>query len=161
MMTMYLQEWDTWILMRMFARIMMISMFSSPTRKCIDRANDILLSGFSQKYQIGNFDIMANFVFPLICMPLYYLNHVMLVNVYLEINRYKRITFQGHKLYWRFSFVTVQVKGSWQYWHSCIVESLWKPPMSAKDEADVTLRAKTHMSSWRYITYWLVKWDHL
>ena len=38
----------------------------------------------------------------------------------------KGITFQVCRLYWSFKFWMVQGKGSWQYWHSCIVERSWK-----------------------------------
>ena len=35
-------------------------------------------------------------------------------------------TFQGYKLYCPNQFIMAHQKQSWQHWHSCIVESLWK-----------------------------------
>ena len=73
-------------------------------------------------YKIGNIGIIANFVLPYICSFLPYLQHMMLVNMQLDISGYNRITFQGCRLHWYSSFLMAQ-NGSWQYWHSCIVES--------------------------------------
>ena len=39
----------------------------------------------------------------------------------------KRITFEDCKLHCCYSLLMSQLKQSWQYWHSCIVEILWKP----------------------------------
>ena len=50
----------------------------------------------------------------------------MLVNVTLDITGYKQIIFQDWRLRWSFPFLKTQLKRSWQYWHPCIVESLWK-----------------------------------
>ena len=37
-----------------------------------------------------------------------------------------RIAFQGCRLHWSDSFLMAQLKQSWQYWHSCTGESLWR-----------------------------------
>ena len=50
-----------------------------------------------------------------------------LVNPKLDISRSKRITFEDYKIHCSCSFLMAQLKQSWQYWHSCIAESLWKP----------------------------------
>ena len=42
----------------------------------------------------------------------------------LNIGGYHRNPFQGYSLHWSSSFIMTQLKQSWQYWHSCIVESL-------------------------------------
>ena len=58
---------------------------------------------------------------------LLYLPHMMPVNVKLDISEYNRITFQGFvDLMVRVPFYWHSWKRSWQYWHSCIVDSLWK-----------------------------------
>ena len=44
----------------------------------------------------------------------------------LEISGYNRIIFQGCRLHWSSSFLMAELERSWQYWHSCIAESLWK-----------------------------------
>ena len=44
----------------------------------------------------------------------------------LDISGRNRITLQGCRLYWSSSFLLVQVRQNWQYWHSCVVESLGK-----------------------------------
>ena len=75
-------------------------------------------SGFSQRHQIGKIFIIANFVFPYICSFLSYLQHMMILKVKLDIS-----TCNFH---WFISFLIVQIKWSWQYWHSCIAKSLWK-----------------------------------
>ena len=59
-----------------------------------------------------NISINANFVFPYTCSFLLYLYQIMLVNVELDINRYKRITFQGCRFNWSFSFLMTQLKRS-------------------------------------------------
>ena len=52
-------------------------------------------SDFSQMHKIGKIDIIANFVFSYICSFFLYLQRMMLVNMKLDINGCKRITFQG------------------------------------------------------------------
>ena len=54
----------------------------------------LLNSTFSQTHKVGNNGINANFVLPYICSFLHYLDHVMLVNVTLDISGYKQIIFQ-------------------------------------------------------------------
>ena len=44
--------------------------------------------------------IIANFVLPYIRSFLFYLHRMMLLNVKLDVNWYKRITFQGCRLQW-------------------------------------------------------------
>ena len=83
-------------------------------------------SGFSQTHKIGNIDIIANFTFPYICSFLLYLQHMMLINVILDIRGCNRSTFEGCRLYWSSSFLKAWLKQNWQYCHSCVVESLWK-----------------------------------
>ena len=46
--------------------------------------------------------------------------------VNLDASGYKRVIFQGCILHWSSSFLMAQLKQSWQYWHSCIAERLWK-----------------------------------
>ena len=65
---------------------------------------------------------IAKFLFPYSFLP--YLQHMMLVNVRLDISWHKRIIFQGYKLYWSSSFLMTQLKLSWQYGYDCIVENL-------------------------------------
>ena len=56
----------------------------------------------------------------------FFIHTIFFVNVKLYVNRYKRIIFQRCKLHWSHSFLMAQLKQSWQYWHSCVTESLWK-----------------------------------
>ena len=83
-------------------------------------------SGFSQTHKIGNIGIIANFEFPYVCSFLLSLQYMILVNMKVDISACNRIKFQGCKLHWSNSFLMAQLKWTWQYWHSCIVESLWK-----------------------------------
>ena len=86
-------------------------------------------SGFSQTHKIGNIGIIAKFEFPYFCSFLLSLQHMILVNMKVDISACNRIKFQGCKLcklHWSSSFLMAQLKWSWQYWHFCIVESLWK-----------------------------------
>ena len=55
---------------------------------------------FTNTHRIGNIGILANFLFRYICSFLLYFHIMMLVNVKLDINWHKRITFQGCKLHW-------------------------------------------------------------
>ena len=74
-------------------------------------ARTYVQSGFSQTHKIGNITIFANFVFPYICSFLLYLQHMMLVNMKLDISWCNRITFQGCKLYWfLFNALMAQIK---------------------------------------------------
>ena len=73
-------------------------------------------------HKIGNFSIIANFVFPFVCSFLLYLYHMIIVNVKLDVDM--RIIFQDCRLHWSSSFSMAQLKRSWHYWHSCI-EGLW------------------------------------
>ena len=57
---------------------------------------------------------------------LLYLHHMMLINIKLDISGCIRITFQGCRHHCASSFLMAQLKRSWQYWHSCLAESLWK-----------------------------------
>ena len=50
--------------------------------------------------EVGNNAINANFIFPRICSLLLNFDHMMLVNMKLDVNGFKRITFQGYKLHW-------------------------------------------------------------
>ena len=84
-------------------------------------------SGFSQTHKIGNIGIIANFVFPEIRGFLLYLQYLLLVNIKLDIIGCKRIKFEYYILDYSCSFLMAQLKQSWQYWHSCTAESLWKP----------------------------------
>ena len=77
-------------------------------------------------YEYITIGIIANFVVPDSWSFLFYLQHMMLVNMKLDISRSNRITFQGSWLHWSIYFLIVQPKWSWQYWHSYIVEILWK-----------------------------------
>ena len=92
-----------------------------------------LNSRFSQTNNNGNNGNIAIYVFPYICSFLLYSNYIVLVNAKLDITGYKRITFQGWILWLYSKFQMVQLKHKWQYWHSCIAESLWKPRLSNTD----------------------------
>ena len=83
-------------------------------------------SGFSQTDKICNVGMITNFVLLYICNFLLNLQYMMLVNVKLYISGCNRITFQGCRLHWSSSFLMAQLKWSWPYWHSCIVNILWK-----------------------------------
>ena len=84
------------------------------------------LSCFSQSHKVGNVGIIANFVFTYICSFLLYLQQMISVNMKLEIKGYMGIIFQGQMPYWNSWFLMAELKQSWQCWHSCIAESLWK-----------------------------------
>ena len=76
----------------------------------------------SRKLDIG---IFVNFVFHYIHKFLLYLHHMILVNRKLSVSGCK-ILFQGCRLHRLSSFLMAQLKQSWQCWHFCILESLWK-----------------------------------
>ena len=61
-------------------------------------------------YKIGNIAIIVNFVFPYIFCFLFYLQHMMLVNVKLDISGYNNITFKGYRLHWTSSFLMAHLK---------------------------------------------------
>ena len=82
---------------------------------------------FHKRTKNAKIDIIANFLFISICSFLLYLQHVMQVNIKLDNSGCKRIAFQGCRLHWSSSLPIAQVKWGRQYWHYCIVESLWKP----------------------------------
>ena len=90
-------------------------------------------AGFSQTDKISNIFMIANFVFPCICSFLLNLQHMMLANVKFDISGCNGITFQGCRDHWSSSFLMVQLKRSWQYCHSCIVEILWKTLPNRQD----------------------------
>ena len=87
----------------------------------------IAQSRFSRTHNIGIIGIIANFVFPYICWLLHYVNHMMLVNMEIDVSEKKRITCWGYRFHWSSSFRMVELKRSWQYWHSCVAKNLWKP----------------------------------
>ena len=76
---------------------------------------------------VGNNGNIAVCVFQYICSFLFYSYHIVLVIRKLDVTEYKRITFQDQILWWSSKFQMAQLKHKWQYCHSCIVESLWKP----------------------------------
>ena len=87
-------------------------------------------SRFSQMNNIdnnGNIDNSAICVFPHICSFLLNSNHIVLVNAKLYMTRYRRIIFQARKFWWPIKFQMAQLKDKWQYCHSCIAGSFWKP----------------------------------
>ena len=84
-------------------------------------------------HKIANIAIIVNFVLRYICSFLLYLQHMVLVNMKIDISGFNSITFQGCRLRWSSYFLMVKVKQSWQYWHSCIVESLWKTLMTGRN----------------------------
>ena len=94
---------------------------------------------FSQTHTIGNIGINANFVFTYICTFLLYCHNIMLVNEKLQVSESKVITLQGCWLHWSISFLMVQLKRSWQYWHSCIADSLWKPLLSMLEQSNLII----------------------
>ena len=87
-----------------------------------------LYSGFSRTHKIGNIGIIANFIFSYLQFFLY-LHHMMLVNVKIYVSGCKKIIFEDCRLHHSSSFLMAQLKWSWQYWHFCITESLWKTPL--------------------------------
>ena len=93
-------------------------------------------SGFSQTHKIG---IIANFVFPYICSFYLYLHQLMLFNVKLDKSGKNSIKFQGCRLHWSSSFLMAQIKQSWQYWHVCYKESLWKTLLHSLSALSVNL----------------------
>ena len=66
-------------------------------------------SGFHNHISNWQYWYYCKFVFPYICTK-----------------GCQGITFQGCRLAWYSSFLVEQLKQSWQNWHSCAVESLWK-----------------------------------
>ena len=112
-------------------------------------------TGFSQTRNIGNIGIIANFVFPFICSLLPYLHHMILVNVKLDVSAYMKITFQDWRLHWSCSFLMAQLKQSWQYWHSGVVESLWKTLL--KLAADLIYILTSHVA---YLCYSITSFYH-
>ena len=83
-----------------------------------------VVSRFSRTQNIGNTDIIANFVLP-------YLQFSSL-SAQCNLSKcelrahgvYAGITIQGCRLHWSCLFPTERLKQSWQYWHSCIVQRL-------------------------------------
>ena len=67
-------------------------------------------SSFSQKHKIGNIAINVSFVFPYICSFHLYSQHMMLVNVKLDISGCNRNTFQGCVLHWSSFFLMAHLK---------------------------------------------------
>ena len=51
---------------------------------------------------------------------------MILENVKFDISEKIWIIFRGWRLHLSLSFLMVELKRSWQYWHSCIAENLWK-----------------------------------
>ena len=51
------------------------------------------------------------------------LQHLMLVNLKSDISKCNRITFQCCGLHWTRSVLMAPLKQSWQYWHSCVMDS--------------------------------------
>ena len=72
------------------------------------------------------------------CNFLLYLSQLMLVNVKYNDSQYERIKFQDCRLHQFSQLILLQPKWSWQYWHCCIVESLWKTLL------DNSTRSQTH-----------------
>ena len=91
--------------------------------------HDFLHSWFSQMNNNDNNGNIATCVFPYICSFLLYSNHIVLDNTRLDITGYKGIIFQGWIFWWSSKFQMSQPKHKWQYYHSCIAESLWKPQL--------------------------------
>ena len=60
----------------------------------------LLCSDFSQATDVANIGIITNFVCPHICSYILYLQHMMLVNVKLDISGCNRIAFEGCRLHW-------------------------------------------------------------
>ena len=84
---------------------------------CVNRKEgqrSLVHSSFSQTHKISNIGIVANVAF----------RHI--YSFFLYLHRFKRIIFQGCKLDWFGSVAIAQLKRLWKYWHSCIVECLWK-----------------------------------
>ena len=73
--------------------------------------------------KIGNIGIVSNVLAYIYSFRLY-LQHMMLVNMKLDISRCNRIIFQGSSLHWSSFFLMACFKQSWQYCHYCIVQSL-------------------------------------
>ena len=79
--------------------------------------------------QIWQYCHYCQLLFPYICSFLLNMCHVILVNVKLYISMYRRVIFQGYRFFGILIISSGTAKQSWQYWHSCIVESLLKTIM--------------------------------
>ena len=102
-------------------------------------------SRFSQIHSISNSGNIA------IC--------VVSVNAKIDINGYKKNTFWGWILQWSSKFQMAQLKHKWQYWHSCIVASLWKhwielPPWTVSGLAEVGFGNHTVENEITFSCYW-------
>ena len=79
--------------------------------------------------QIWQYCHYCQLLFPYICSFLRNMCHVIVVNVKLYISMYRRVIFQGYRFFGILIISSGTAKQSWQYWHSCIVESLLKTIM--------------------------------
>ena len=80
-------------------------------------------SGFSRTHKIANIGIFANFVFPYIFAVASAFVPYDVGNCELRC-QYKTIIFLGWRFHWSGVFLMVELKRSWQYWLSCIMERL-------------------------------------
>ena len=64
----------------------------------------------SQTHKIGNIGIIAIFVLQEICSFLLYLHYMMLVNVKVDINESKGITFEDYEIHCSCQFPMAQLK---------------------------------------------------
>ena len=90
------------------------------------------VSEFSEQREDGQFDglksfdvfilvfhkctklsLISNFVLLYICSSFFYLHHMMLVNMKLDVSRHKRIALQGYRILWSSSFQKAQLKLIW------------------------------------------------
>ena len=78
-------------------------------------------STFSQTHKI---DKIGNIAFCIAIHSSLFVPYDAFINVKLDINGCHCSAFEGCKLHWSISFPMAQPKQNWQYWHSCIVESL-------------------------------------
>ena len=88
-----------------------------------------IIRGFHKRTKLAILTLLSTsyYIQVIICSFLLYLQHIMLVNMKIDIIGCNMITFQCCILHWSSSILMAQLKWSWQYWHSCIAERLWKP----------------------------------
>ena len=102
------------------------SLVLSELKICQELPDDIcIVFGFFTNTQDWQYWHCCQFHIPRICSFLLYLHHMILVNVQLNVSGYKGIKYC--QIRWSASFLMALSKWSWQYWHSSIVDSLWKP----------------------------------
>ena len=122
--------------------------------------------GFQQMNNIGNNDNIDNIaicVFAHICSFLLNSNHIVLVNAKFYITRYRRIIFQARKFWTLIKFQIAQLKHKWQYRHSCIAGSFWKPriPLISLNCMNLSMRTLRTLLVIRSSLWFILLWEQL